>query len=168
MSSLEILQPPHPTLKTPAEPVAEIDSTLVRLMDDMLETMYAAPGIGLAAPQVGISRRVVVIDTSEEKNAPLRLLNPSLTWRSDDFEVGEEGCLSLPGQFADVKRHKAVVASYLDPDGKERTLEAEGLLARCLQHEIDHLDGILFTDHLSALKRNMILRRLIKQRRARA
>lgn len=168
MSSLEILQPPHPTLKTPAEPVVEIDGALVRLMDDMLETMYAAPGIGLAAPQVGISRRVVVIDTSEEKNTPVRLLNPSLTWRSDSFEVGEEGCLSLPGQFADVKRHKAVVASYLDPDGKERTLEAEGLLARCLQHEIDHLDGILFTDHLSALKRNMILRRLIKQRRARA
>lgn len=168
MPSLEILQPPHPMLKTAAEPVAEIDGALVRLMDDMLSTMYAAPGIGLAAPQVGVSRRVVVIDLSEAKDTPVRLLNPALTWRSDTFDVAEEGCLSLPGQFADVKRHTAVVASYLDPSGKERTLEAEGLLARCLQHEIDHLDGILFTDHLSALKRNMILRRLIKQRRARA
>lgn len=168
MPSLEILQPPHPMLKTAAEPVAEIDGALVRLMDDMLSTMYAAPGIGLAAPQVGVSRRVVVIDLSEAKDTPVRLLNPALTWRSDTFDVAEEGCLSLPGQFADVKRHRAVVASYLDPSGKERTMEAEGLLARCLQHEIDHLDGILFTDHLSALKRNMILRRLIKQRRARA
>ncbi len=168
MSSLEILQPPHPTLKKPAKPVATIDDRLLRLMDDMLETMYAAPGIGLAAPQIGVSRRVVVIDTSEGKNAPVRLLNPALTWRSDTFDVAEEGCLSLPGQFADVKRHTAVAVGYLDPSGTERTIEADGLLARCLQHEIDHLDGILFTDHLSALKRNMILRRLIKQRRARA
>lgn len=168
MTVLDILQPPHPTLKTPASPVAGIDDGLKRLMDDMLATMYRAPGIGLAAPQVGIGSRVVVIDLSEEKNAPVRLVNPAITARSDEMVVGEEGCLSLPGQFADVKRHAAVAVRYLDEKESEQVIEAEGLLARCLQHEIDHLDGILFTDHLSALKRNMIMRRLIKQRRAKA
>jgi peptide deformylase len=168
MPLLDILQPPHPTLKRPAEPVTAIDDDLLRLMDDMLATMYAAPGIGLAAPQIGVSRRAVVIDLSEEKSQPIRLLNPAVTWRSDELAVAEEGCLSLPGQFADVKRPAAVTVSYLDEAETERVLEAEGLLARCLQHEIDHLDGILFTDHLSALKRNMILRRLSKQRRVRA
>jgi len=168
MLLLDILQPPHPTLKRPAEPVTVVDPALLTLMDDMLATMYAAPGIGLAAPQVGVSRRVVVIDLSEEKDQPLRLVNPAVTWRSNEFDVAEEGCLSLPGQFADVKRPSAVAVSYLDEREKERVIEAEGLLARCLQHEIDHLDGILFTDHLSALKRNMILRRLSKQRRVRA
>ena len=166
MPQLDILQPPHPTLKRAAEPVEVVDDDLLTLMDEMLETMYAAPGIGLAAPQVGISRRVVVIDLSEEKDQPLRLINPAVTWRSDAFIVAEEGCLSLPGQFADVKRPSAVAVSFLDANEKEQVIEAEGLLARCLQHEIDHLDGILFTDHLSALKRNIILRRLSKQRRA--
>jgi peptide deformylase len=168
MTLLDILQPPHPTLKRRADPVAVIDDDLVRLMDRMLDTMYQAPGIGLAAPQVGVSRRVVVIDTSEEKDQPLRLVNPRVTWASDEHAVAEEGCLSLPGQFADVKRPAAVKVSYLDERETEREIEAEGLLARCLQHEIDHLDGVLFVDHLSALKRNMILRRLIKQRRAKA
>jgi peptide deformylase len=165
MTLLDILQPPHPTLKRPADPVASIDDELVRLMDQMLATMYVAPGIGLAAPQVGVSRRVVVIDTSEEKDQPLRLINPSVIWASSERAVAEEGCLSLPGQFADVKRPAAVKVSYLDERESEQTIEAEGLLARCLQHEIDHLNGVLFVDHLSALKRNMILRRLIKQRR---
>ena len=168
MPLLDILQPPHPTLQRAAEPVDTVNDDLRTLMDEMLETMYAAPGIGLAAPQVGISRRVVVIDLSDEKDQPLRLINPAVTWRSDVFAVAEEGCLSLPGQFADVKRPSAVAVSYLDENEKEQAIEAEGLLARCLQHEIDHLDGILFTDHLSALKRNMILRRLSKQRRAKA
>lgn len=168
MTLLDILQPPHPTLKRRADTVAGIDDDLVRLMDRMLDTMYQAPGIGLAAPQVGVSRRVVVIDTSEEKDQPLRLVNPRVTWVSDEHAVAEEGCLSLPGQFADVKRPAAVKVSYLDERETEREIEAEGLLARCLQHEIDHLDGVLFVDHLSALKRNMILRRLIKQRRAKA
>ena len=165
MTLLDILQPPHPTLKRRAEPVAGIDDDLLRLMDRMLDTMYEAPGIGLAAPQVGVSRRVMVIDTSEEKDQPLRLVNPRVTWASDEHAVAEEGCLSLPGQFAEVKRPAAVKVSYLDERESEREIEAEGLLARCLQHEIDHLDGILLVDHLSALKRNMILRRLIKQRR---
>ena len=168
MTLLDILQPPHPTLKREAQPVARVDDDLVRLMDQMLATMYQAPGIGLAAPQIGVSRRVVVIDTSEEKDQPLRLINPAVTWASPERDVAEEGCLSLPGQFAEVKRPIAVKVRYLDERESEREIEAEGLLARCLQHEIDHLNGVLFVDHLSALKRNMILRRLIKQRRAKA
>jgi peptide deformylase len=168
MPLLDILQPPHPTLKRSADPVAGVDDDLVRLMDQMLATMYQAPGIGLAAPQIGVSRRVVVIDTSEEKDQPLRLINPAVTWASAERELAEEGCLSLPGQFAEVKRPIAVKVRYLDHRESEREIEAEGLLARCLQHEIDHLNGVLFVDHLSALKRNMILRRLIKQRRSKA
>ncbi len=168
MTLLDILQPPHPTLKRPAEPVSRIDDDLVRLMEQMLATMYEAPGIGLAAPQVGVSRRVVVIDTSEAKDQPLHLVNPRVTWTSGETAVAEEGCLSLPGQFAEVKRPAAVKVAYLDARESEREIEAEGLLARCLQHEIDHLNGILFVDHLSALKRNMIMRRLIKQRRPKA
>jgi peptide deformylase len=168
MPLLDILQPPHPTLKRPATPVDRVDDDLLRLMDDMLATMYEAPGIGLAAPQVDVGKRLVVIDTSEEKDQPIRLINPSLTWRSDETDVAEEGCLSLPGQFAEVKRPVAVKVRYLDERESEREIDAEGLLARCLQHEIDHLDGILFVDHLSALKRNMIMRRLAKQRRVKA
>ena len=168
MPLLDILQPPHPTLKRPAAPVDRVDDALLRLMDDMLATMYEAPGIGLAAPQVDIGKRLVVIDTSEEKDQPIRLINPSVTWRSDETEIPEEGCLSLPGQFAEIKRPAAVRVRYLDERESEREIEAEGLLARCLQHEIDHLDGILFVDHLSSLKRNMILRRLAKQRRVKA
>lgn len=165
MAILRILEVPHPILKRPAEPVGRVDDELRRLMDDMLETMYAAPGIGLAAPQVGVSKRVAVIDVSEEKNQPLRLVDPRVTWTSERLVVAEEGCLSLPDQYAEVKRPDAVEVVYLDERGEVRTLRAEGLLARCLQHEIDHLDGILFVDHLSPLKRNMILRRLAKARR---
>ncbi len=165
MPRLDILQPPHPTLKRPAAAVDKVDDSLIRLMDDMLTTMYEAPGIGLAAPQVDVGKRVIVLDLSEEKDQPLRLINPALTWRSAETDIAEEGCLSLPGQYAEVKRPAAVKVRYLDERESEREIEAEGLLARCLQHEIDHLDGILFVDHLSALKRNMILRRLAKRRR---
>lgn len=168
MALLDILQPPAAILKRPAEPVVAVDSDLLKLMDDMLETMYAAPGIGLAAPQIGVGKRLVVIDTSEAKDQPMRILNPAIVWRADTFDIAEEGCLSLPGHYADVKRPTAVKVRYQDETGAEREIAAEGLLARCLQHEIDHLDGILFTDHLSALKRNMIMRKLIKQRRVRA
>lgn len=168
MAILRILQVPDPILKKPAAPVERIDDRLRRLMDDMLETMYAAPGIGLAAPQVGVSQRVAVVDVSDAKNAPLRLVNPRITWQSDLLVAAEEGCLSLPDQYAEVRRPEAVEIAYLDEHGAERTLRAEGLLARCLQHEIDHLDGILFIDHLSPLKRNMILKRLAKARRLRA
>ncbi len=168
MAILRILEYPNPILKRRAEPVGPVDDDIRRLMDDMLETMYAAPGIGLAAPQVGVSKRIVVIDVSEGKNAPLRLVDPRPIWKSDRLVVAEEGCLSLPDQYAEVKRPDAVEVAYLDEHGEARTLRAEGLLARCLQHEIDHLDGILFVDHLSPLKRNIILRRLAKARRVRA
>jgi peptide deformylase len=169
MALLEILQAPHPVLKAKAAPVATVDGRLRQLAADMLETMYKAPGIGLAAPQVGIAERLVVLDVAEgEEHRPMVLVNPEILWKSGERGTAEEGCLSLPGQFADVTRPLAVTIRYLDEQGEERELAAEGLLARCVQHEIDHLDGVLFVDHLSALKRNMIMRRLIKTRRARA
>jgi peptide deformylase len=170
MAVRRILIAPHPLLKLRARPVETVDAEVRALMDDMLETMYRAPGIGLAAPQVGVSRRIVVVDLAKEDQprAPLRLVNPEITWRSEEEVVMEEGCLSLPEQFAEIGRPAAVRLRYLDETGAERTLEADGLLARCLQHEVDHLDGILFVDHLSALKRNIILRKLAKAQRARA
>ena len=170
MSILEILIAPDPVLKTKATPVATVDDRSRRLADDMLETMYAAPGIGLAAPQVGVLERVVVCDVAaeHEKPQPLCLFNPGLIWTSGDEAVAQEGCLSIPDQYADVVRPSAVGIRYLDRDGKEQELEAEGLLARCLQHELDHLDGVLFTDHLSALKRNMIMRKMMKLKKTRA
>ena len=169
MSLLQILQAPHPGLKRVAQPVAEVTDELRTLMDDMLETMYHAPGIGLAAPQVGVDKRIVVVDVGREENDrhPLRLVNPELVWASDDSVTMEEGCLSLPDQFAEVKRPSAVRLRYLDETGAEQEIAADGMLARCLQHEVDHLDGILFVDHLSALRRNMILRKLDKARRSR-
>ncbi|MFL5335554.1 MAG: peptide deformylase [Geminicoccaceae bacterium] len=169
MALLEILQAPHPVLKTKAKPVARVDDGLRRLAADMFETMYKAPGIGLAAPQVGVSERLIVLDVADgDERRPMTLVNPEVVWRSSDRATAEEGCLSLPGHFADVTRPQQVKLSYLTEQGLERELEAEGLLARCVQHEIDHLDGILFVDHLTALKRNMILRKLIKTRRLRA
>lgn len=162
---LEILEVPNPVLKKKATPVATIDDRITSLMNDMLETMYEAPGIGLAAPQIGVLERIVVIDTSDEKDQPLKLVNPEITWLSEETEIAEEGCLSLPKQFADVKRPSRVRIRYLDEQGAQQESEADGLLGRCIQHELDHLDGILFTDHLSSLKRGMILRRLAKQRR---
>lgn len=168
MSLLTILEAPHPLLKRRTEPVREVNGDLRRLIDDMLETMYAAPGIGLAAPQVGHGLRLAVVDVSETKDAPLRLINPIVTKRSASKVTLEEGCLSLPGQFADVSRPEAVTVRYEDESGEVHEVEADGMLARCLQHEIDHLDGVLFTDHLSILKRNMIMRRLTKQKRQRA
>lgn len=170
MSLLQILQAPHPGLKRVAQPVPQITDEVRALMDDMLETMYRAPGIGLAAPQVGVDKRIVVVDVSREENErqPMRLVNPELIWTSDDSVLMEEGCLSLPEQFAEVKRPSAVRLRYLDESGAEQEIAADGMLARCLQHEVDHLDGILFVDHLSALRRNMILRKLEKARRARA
>jgi peptide deformylase len=136
-------------------------------MADMLETMYAAPGIGLAAPQVGVGLRVIVLDVAREgePKAPMKLANPEIVWASDDDASYEEGCLSVPEHYAEVVRPRAVKVRYLDEGGAAREIEAEGLLATCLQHEIDHLDGILFLDHLSALKRNMILRKLLKEKK---
>ncbi|MFZ1429289.1 MAG: peptide deformylase [Geminicoccaceae bacterium] len=168
MALLEILRAPHPLLKTKAKPVEVIDDTLRRLAADMFETMYKAPGIGLAAPQIGVLQRLVVVDVAEgDDRRPLVLVNPEIDWSSDEVATAEEGCLSLPNQFAEVTRPEAVQVSYLDQHGESRELAAEGLLARCVQHEIDHLDGVLFVDHLSALRRNMILRRLAKTKRTR-
>ena len=172
MALLPILEVPDPRLKAKAAPVAEVDAELRKLADDMLETMYKAPGIGLAANQVGVMKRVCVVDVADRKAGeeprPMVLVNPDIAWRSEDEETVEEGCLSLPNQYADVTRPRSVRVRYLDLEGTEQEVAAEGLLARCLQHEIDHLDGVLFIDRISALKRNMILRKLAKARRARA
>lgn len=158
---------PHPVLKKTAAAVDKIDSDVTTLLDDMLESMYAASGIGLAAPQIGISRRVVVmnIDRDEEKKVdgtPLLLINPEILWSSEEPNVYEEGCLSIPMQYAEIERPKQVRVRYLDRTGAMQEVLADGLLATCLQHEIDHLNGILFTDHLSSLKRDMIIRKVKK------
>ena len=164
---LPILTPPNPLLRAKTRLVGPADAALVRdLLPQMLSTMYAAPGIGLAAPQVGHGLRVAVVDLMpEEKPAPIHLINPEIVGVSEELATREEGCLSLPGQYADVSRPARVKVRYRDQEGAAKEIEAEGLLAACLQHEIDHLDGVLFVDHLSALKRNMILRRLAKELR---
>lgn len=169
MALLPIIVAPDPRLKKVCAPVEAVGPDLRRLLDDMVETMYDAPGIGLAAPQIGILRRVVVIDVAREGAPgprPLMMVNPELTWVSDRDATYEEGCLSLPDSFGDVVRPAEIALRYRDPDGQPRELAADGLLATCIQHEIDHLDGILFVDRLSALKRNMILRRLAKAKKA--
>jgi peptide deformylase len=166
---MPLLFAPDPRLKAKTRPVTAGDRAMVRaLVPRMLATMYAAPGIGLAAPQVGLALRFAVIDLQpDDKPAPITLINPRIEQKSREEATREEGCLSLPGHYAEVTRPERVVVVYEDLDGQPQTLEADGLLATCLQHEIDHLDGILFVDHLSALKRNMILRKMVKEKRAR-
>ena len=168
MAIRPIIIAPDPRLKKRAAPVEAVDGEIRRLMDDMLETMYAAPGIGLAAPQLGVLKRVIVVDTArkDEPPAPLFLANPELLGVGEAEASYEEGCLSLPDQFADVVRPESCRLRYLDKDNQVQEMEAEGLLATCIQHEMDHLEGLLFVDHISALKRNMILRRLTKQKKA--
>ena len=167
MAQLDIIIAPDPRLKEKAKPVASVDAGVRKLMADMLETMYAAPGIGLAAPQVGVLKRVIVLDAAREGHTPepYKMANPELTWVSDDDIVYNEGCLSLPDHYADVARPAAIKVRYLDEQNEIRELHAEGVLAVCIQHEMDHLDGILFVDHISALKRNMILRKLLKSKK---
>lgn len=167
IDSLPILIAPNPTLKARARTVKPADSDIVRdLIPRMFSTMYQAPGIGLAAPQVGHGLRLVVIDlTPNDQREPHSLINPEVVVLSEELATREEGCLSLPGQYADITRPARVKVRYLDETGVKREIEADGLLAACLQHEIDHLDGVLFVDHLSALKRNMIMRRLAKEQR---
>ena len=167
MALMPIITAPDPRLKVVSKPVATVDDAVRALMDDMLQTMYAAPGIGLAAVQVGVAKRVIVMDLAkdDEPRKPLFLINPEITWVSDDDLTYEEGCLSLPEHYADVVRPAACTVSYLDYDGERQELNAKGLLATCVQHEIDHLDGILFVDHLTALKRNIILRKLLKTKK---
>jgi peptide deformylase len=170
MTILPIIIAPDPRLKLIAAPVARVDDRIRQLMDDMLETMYRAPGIGLAAPQVGVLERVIVIDTSgkDEERAPLRMANPELLEVSDEDVNYEEGCLSLPEHYAEVVRPVRIRLRYLDHENEIRELDAEGLPATCIQHEMDHLEGILFVDHVSALRRNMILRKLTKSKKAEA
>jgi peptide deformylase len=165
--TLQILLVPDPVLKTRARPVGANDMERVRaLVPRMFATMYRAPGIGLAAPQVGVGLRFAVVDLmADDKPSPIVLINPEVLARSEELATREEGCLSLPGQYADVTRPARVTVRHTDADGGRRQIEADGLLAACLQHEIDHLDGVLFVDHLSALKRNIILRRLAKELR---
>jgi peptide deformylase len=167
MAKLPIIVAPDPRLKLVAAPVNEVDDGVRRLIDDMLETMYAAPGIGLAAPQVGVRKRVIVVDLAREGEAPAPhcLVNPTLESVSEETGIYEEGCLSLPQHFADVERPEHATISYLDRDGAEQTLVADGMLATCIQHEIDHLDGVLFVDHISRIKRGMILRKLAKMKK---
>ncbi len=167
MALKTILTAPDPRLKKKSLPVAGVTDEVRQLLDDMLETMYAAPGIGLAAPQVGELKRVIVLDIDREdtKTGPLFMVNPEIVEASDEDATYEEGCLSVPEHYSDVARPARVTVRYLDRDGMRRDLACEGLLATCVQHEIDHLDGVLFIDHISSLKRNMILRKLLKARK---
>ena len=170
MARLPILVAPDPFLKQIATPVDTVDDDIRTLLADMLETMYDANGIGLAAPQVGVSKRILVADVvkSDDEPRPIKMVNPEIIEASDVLNTYEEGCLSLPENYAEVVRPEHVVVKYLDENGETRELEADGLLATCIQHEIDHLDGILFVDHISSLKRSMILRRLKKAKRIEA
>lgn len=167
MAILTILEAPDPRLKIKAKPVAEVDDRIRKLLDDMVETMHAAPGVGLAAPQVGEALRMLVVDVAgkDQKPAPRKIINPEIVWASEETKPWEEGCLSLPDQYAEVIRPAAVKVRYLDETGKKHEIEADGLLAVCIQHEMDHLEGILFVDHISALRRNMILRKLSKSKK---
>jgi peptide deformylase len=167
MALLPVLIAPDPRLKLKAKPVAQVDSTVRQLMDDMLETMYLAPGIGLAAPQVGEALRIIVADVArdEEEKQPIRMANPEILWRSDELATYNEGCLSLPEHYADVTRPAEIRVRYLDHENEIREMKAEGLLATVIQHEMDHLQGVLFVDHISPLKRNIILRKLAKTKR---
>ena len=166
MAVLPILIAPHPTLKAKAKPVKEVTDAVRALLDDMLETMYDAPGIGLAANQVGSLYRVLVMDCGaredDEQPRPIKIINPQITGVSEELSSYEEGCLSIPEQFADVERPAVVRIKYLDETGKAQERLFEGLEATCVQHEIDHLDGILFVDHLGNLKRNMLMKKLKK------
>jgi peptide deformylase len=169
MALLDILEFPDPRLRTRARPVVpeEIDAAFQKLVDDMFETMYAAPGVGLAATQVDVHRRFMVIDVSEEKNEPLVFVNPEITAR-EGSQVYQEGCLSVPGIYADVERANRITVRALDRHGQPFELTTDGLLAVCIQHEIDHLDGKVFIDYLSPLKREMVRKRLAKAQRERA
>ncbi len=168
MARLPVLIAPDPRLKVKAKPVPQVDDAIRQLLDDMLETMYASNGIGLAGPQVGSTHRVIVIDCARKDDppAPMALVNPEIVWASPELAPFEEGCLSVPELYGEVVRPARVRIRYLDRDGVRREIEPEGLLSVCLQHEIDHLDGVLFLDHLSPLKRNIILRKLQKAKRS--
>ena len=163
MTILTVLRFPDPRLRTKAQVVAEINSTTTTIIDDMLATMYDEKGVGLAATQVDIHQRIVVMDTSEDGDQPIVLINPEITATSDETSINEEGCLSVPGTYAKVDRHDACTVKALDRNGKVFTLNATGLQSICIQHELDHLNGVLFVDYLSALKRKRIQTKLEKE-----
>ena len=167
MSKKKIVIEPDPILRKKSLPFEKVDSEVKNLLDDMLETMYEAPGIGLAAVQIGILKRAIVIDISkeDEKKNPIFLINPIIRFKSEKRSVYEEGCLSLPGHFAEIERPAECELDYIDYDGKERNLKAKGLMATCIQHEVDHLNGVLFIDYLSKLKKDMIIKKLVKQKK---
>jgi len=165
MAKLTILRYPDPRLHKIARPVATVDDRIRQLVDDMHETMLAAEGVGLAATQVDVHERVIVIDTSEARNAPHVLINPEIVARSEELVLGDEGCLSVPETYDKVQRHERVTVRALDRDGQWREIEADGLLAVCIQHEMDHLMGKVFVEYLSPLKRNRIKARFLKQAR---
>jgi peptide deformylase len=165
MTSLTILRYPDPRLHTVAKPVAVFDARLRELVDAMLRTMYEAEGIGLAATQVNVHERLVVIDVSEGRNQPMVLINPEIVWASPEKRIGDEGCLSVPGIYDGVERSLAVKVEALDLDGRRQVHEAEGMLAVCIQHEMDHLVGKVFVEYLSPLKRNRIKTKMVKQKK---
>ena len=167
MAIRKILTEPDPFLRQKSKKVDKVDNDIRSLMNDMLETMYEAPGIGLAAIQVGVPKRIIVIDLSknDQKKEPLYFVNPEIISRSDQDATYEEGCLSVPNQFAEIDRPDKCHVKFLDYDGKEQSLKAEGLLATCIQHEMDHLEGILFIDYLSKLKKSMIIKKLSKKKK---
>ena len=168
MAIRKILTEPDQFLRKKSIEVDQVDNSIRSLMDDMIETMYAAPGIGLAAIQIGVPKRVIVIDLSRngEKKQPMYFVNPKIVSNSDSDASYEEGCLSVPNQFAEINRPDKCDVHYLDYEGKKKNLKAEGLLATCIQHEMDHLEGILFIDYLSKLKKNMIIKKLSKQKKS--
>jgi peptide deformylase len=170
MTARPIVLAPDPVLKTKAKPVAQVDDAVRALMQDMLDSMYANQGVGLAANQIGVLDRVLVMDVApkDEPPQPMKMANPEIIAKSEETAVNQEGCLSIPDHYADVERPARVTVRYLDENNEQKTIDAEGWLAVCVQHEIDHLDGILFVDHLSALKRNMILRKMQKLKRSQA
>ncbi len=168
MAILEILEFPDPRLRTQAKPVTQVDDRIRKLVDDMFETMYDAPGIGLAASQINVHERVIVIDVSEDKSQPLVFINPEITVLDEERQTYDEGCLSIPGFYETVERPGHIRVSALDREGKPFTLEPQGLLAVCIQHEIDHLNGKLFVDYVSPMKRDRIRKKLEKQHRLKA
>lgn len=171
MALRNILLHPDPRLKKRCEPVESIDEATRTLMQDMLETMYEAPGVGLAAPQIGVLKRILVMDVVKEEGAarePYMMANPEVIWASEEKNVYEEGCLSIPDEFADVERPSQVRVRYLDENGATHEIDCDGLLATCVQHEIDHLDGKLFIDYLGPVKRSMITGRMKKRKKERA
>ena len=167
MSRRNIVIEPDPILRKKSDILEKVDDELRILLDDMLETMYAAPGIGLAAVQIGILKRLIVIDISKdkEKKNPIFLINPEIISKSKNTSIYEEGCLSLPGHFAEIERPEECQIKYIDYEGKKNEMKANGLLATCIQHEIDHLNGILFIDYLSKLKKDMIVKKLVKHKK---